>query len=193
MSMYNHKPCTTSRRLISLSMLYIFEELSWPWSYGSWIYNYLCNQCLSPLMLWVRILIRAKCTTLGDAVCQLLATGRWFSPGTSVSSNNKTYITEILLKVALSKIKQANNFFLLVLALSYFKGIYLIYHGVVNLTYIYTYIKINYSFYNKIQYIVSDTTIRCMVSTTDTMSSTTINTTCTDDIHIDIMERSFNF
>jgi hypothetical protein len=23
---------------------------SWPWSYGSWIYNYLCNQCLSPLM-----------------------------------------------------------------------------------------------------------------------------------------------
>jgi hypothetical protein len=26
------------------------------WSYGSWIYNYLCNQCLSPLMLWVRIL-----------------------------------------------------------------------------------------------------------------------------------------
>ena len=23
----------------------------WPCSYGSWIYNYLCNQCLSPLML----------------------------------------------------------------------------------------------------------------------------------------------
>jgi len=22
---------------------------SWSWSYGSWIYNYLCNQCLSPL------------------------------------------------------------------------------------------------------------------------------------------------
>ena len=28
---------------------------SWSWSYGSWIYNYLCNQCLSPLKLWVRI------------------------------------------------------------------------------------------------------------------------------------------
>jgi len=40
--------------------------LSWPWSYGSWIYNYLCNQSLSPLMLWVRILIRARCTTLCD-------------------------------------------------------------------------------------------------------------------------------
>jgi len=23
--------------------------LSWSWSYGGWIYNYLCNQCLSPL------------------------------------------------------------------------------------------------------------------------------------------------
>jgi len=21
----------------------------WPWSYGSWIHNYLCSQCLSPL------------------------------------------------------------------------------------------------------------------------------------------------
>jgi len=21
----------------------------WSWSYGSWINNYLCNQCLSPL------------------------------------------------------------------------------------------------------------------------------------------------
>jgi hypothetical protein len=30
---------------------------SWPWSYGSWIYNYLCNQCLSALMLWVQISI----------------------------------------------------------------------------------------------------------------------------------------
>jgi len=24
--------------------------------------NYICNQCLSPLMLWVRISIRARCT-----------------------------------------------------------------------------------------------------------------------------------
>jgi hypothetical protein len=47
----------------------------------SWIFNYLCNQCLSPLMLWVRISIRARCTTLCDKVCQWLATGLWFSPG----------------------------------------------------------------------------------------------------------------
>ena len=25
---------------------------SWSWSYGSWMYNYLCNQFLSPLTLW---------------------------------------------------------------------------------------------------------------------------------------------
>jgi len=48
---------------------------SWPWSYGSWIYNYLCNQCLSPPMLWVQISIRARCGTLCDKVCQWLATG----------------------------------------------------------------------------------------------------------------------
>jgi len=29
---------------------------------------YLCNQCLSPLMLWVRISIRARCTTLCDKI-----------------------------------------------------------------------------------------------------------------------------
>ena len=32
-------------------------------------------------------------------VCQWLATGRWFSPGTPISSTNKTDIAEILLKV----------------------------------------------------------------------------------------------
>jgi hypothetical protein len=40
-------------------------------------------------------------------------TGRWFSPGPPVSSTNKTdrhdIITEILLKVALSTIKQTTN------------------------------------------------------------------------------------
>jgi hypothetical protein len=66
------------------------------------------DQCLSPLMLWVRISIRARCTTLCDKVCQWLTTGRWFSSGAPVSSTNKTDrhdITEILLKVALNTIK----------------------------------------------------------------------------------------
>jgi hypothetical protein len=86
--------------------------LSWPWSCGRWIYNCLCNQCLSPLKSWVQILMRARCTTLCDKVCQWLATGRWFSLGTPVSSTNKTDchdITEILLKVALNTIKQTNK------------------------------------------------------------------------------------
>jgi hypothetical protein len=77
--------------------------LSWSWSYGSWIYNDLCNQCLSPLTLQVRIPFRPDVldTTLCDKVCQ------WFSPGTPVSSTNKTdhrNITEILLKVAFNTI-----------------------------------------------------------------------------------------
>ena len=83
----------------------------WSWSHGSWIYIYLCNQCLLPLM-WVRTSITARCTTLCDEVYQWLATGRWFSPGPPVSSTNKTDqhdITEILLKVALNTIKQTKN------------------------------------------------------------------------------------
>ena len=36
--------------------------LSWSWSYCRWIYNYLCNQCLSPLKLCVRIQLMARCT-----------------------------------------------------------------------------------------------------------------------------------
>jgi hypothetical protein len=82
------------------------------WSYGSWIYNYLYNQCLSPLMFWVRISIRARYTTLCDKVRQWLATCRWFSPEPTVSSTNKADRhdkTEILLKVALNTTKQTNS------------------------------------------------------------------------------------
>ena len=63
---------------------------SWSCSYSSWIYNYLCNQCLLPRMLWIRITIRARCTTLRDKVCQWLTTGRWFSPDLLVYSTNNT-------------------------------------------------------------------------------------------------------
>jgi len=34
---------------------------SWLWSYGNWIDNYLCNQCLSRLTLWVRAPFMASC------------------------------------------------------------------------------------------------------------------------------------
>jgi hypothetical protein len=77
--------------------------LSWSWSYGSWIYNYLCNQCLSPLMLriWIPLMARSTRATLRDKVCQKLVAGQWFSPGTLVPSINKTDHHEILLKVVL--------------------------------------------------------------------------------------------
>ena len=80
-----------------------------PWSYGSWIYNYLCNRCLSALTLRIRTPLRRGVldTTLCYKVCQWLAAGRWFFLGTPVSSTNKTDchdIAEILLKVALNTI-----------------------------------------------------------------------------------------
>jgi hypothetical protein len=57
-------------------------------------------------MLWVRISIRARCTTLCDQVCQ------WLATGPPVSSTNKTYrhdITEILLKAELNTMNQPNQ------------------------------------------------------------------------------------
>ena len=59
-------------------------------------------------MLWIRISIKTRCTTLCDKVCQRLVTSQWFSPGPPVSSANKTDlhdIAEILLKVVLNTIK----------------------------------------------------------------------------------------
>ena len=78
---------------------------SWSWPHGSLIYNYLRNQCLSPLMLWVRISIRARCTILCYEVCQWRETVRWFPPDPPVPSINKTDrhdIAELLLIVALN-------------------------------------------------------------------------------------------
>jgi len=61
----------------------------WSWSYGSWIYDYLCTQCLSLLTLWVRIALKRGelKTKLCDNVYQLLVAVRWFSP---VCSTNKS-------------------------------------------------------------------------------------------------------
>ena len=70
-------------------------------------YNYLWNQCLSPLCWefesrpWRGVLDK-----LCDKVCQWLSTDRFFPPGTAVSSNDRT---EILLKVALSTITLTLN------------------------------------------------------------------------------------
>jgi hypothetical protein len=69
----------------------------------------MCNQCLSPLKLWVWIPLTQGVLdkTLCNNICQWIATGAWFTPDTPVSSTNKTDchdIVEILLKVMLNAI-----------------------------------------------------------------------------------------
>ena len=104
------------------------SQKSWSWSHDSWIYNYLSwvvhpifhyfqgavmvvivwwHQRISPLKFRVWITYTMRGVLICDKVFQWLATGRWFSPGTPVSSINKTDridIPEILLKVALNVI-----------------------------------------------------------------------------------------
>ena len=75
--------------------------------YGSWIYHYLCNQCLPPLKLWVRTPLRRDVfdTTLCDSFCTRSVIFSCFF-------TNKTlprHITEILLKVALNTITSNLN------------------------------------------------------------------------------------
>ena len=93
--------------IIIIFCLYIIcQKLLLGPSYGCWIYKYLCNQCLSPLMCGFESRSGRGVPTLCDKVCQ------WFSLGPAISSINKTdrhYITEILLKVALNTIKQTNK------------------------------------------------------------------------------------
>ena len=70
----------------------IVQGPSWSCSYGTWIDNYLCNQCLSPLTLWIRIPLRRGVLYIAicDKVCQWLAAGRVFFPDTLISFTNKT-------------------------------------------------------------------------------------------------------
>jgi hypothetical protein len=66
----------------------------------------MCNQCPSPLTLWVGILLRRGVLdiTLCGKVGQWLAKGRSFSPTSSVNKIDRHDITEILLRVALNTI-----------------------------------------------------------------------------------------
>jgi hypothetical protein len=79
----------------SNSQLSVYLSLS----YGSLMYNYTCNQCLSPLKLWVRIPLRHGVldTILYDKFCQWLPPGQWFSAGTPVSSTNKKLTTLVVI------------------------------------------------------------------------------------------------
>ena len=85
--------------------------LSWSWSYDSWIYHYLSNQCLSLLKLAVRFSLRLGVldTTLCDKVWQWLSAGLWFSP---TNKTDRHDITEILLKVTLNTMPLALTLFM---------------------------------------------------------------------------------
>ena len=94
LSLYYVEECINKKYLLDKIMikffifihnfLIILSGSSWSWSYGSWFYNYLCNQCLLPLTLWVLIPLSRGVldTTLCDKVCRTLVAGLWFSPGT---------------------------------------------------------------------------------------------------------------
>ena len=85
----------------------------WLSELGIWITQHITNK------VWVRAQLcklqkgRTRLTAAGDKVYQLLAHGRWFSPGTPASSTTTTGrhdIAEILLKVALNLINQIKSY-----------------------------------------------------------------------------------
>ena len=52
----------TFLHIIFVAALPLKIRLSWSWLYGSWIYNCLFSQLLSPLKLWAWIPLMARCT-----------------------------------------------------------------------------------------------------------------------------------
>ena len=92
-----------------------------------------CDQCRSPLTLWVRIPLTRGIlnTTLCDKVCQWLATDQWFFSGTLVpppiTESDCHNITEILLKVVLNTINLTQTFYcvLAILQWKYLKAMWL--------------------------------------------------------------------
>jgi hypothetical protein len=76
---------------------------------GSWINNYLCNQCLSPPTLWVRIPLRRYVldTTSREKVCQWLAAGRWRKLVLSLLSRITQFFSSI------NFIKMSNKYYIM--------------------------------------------------------------------------------
>jgi len=58
------------------------EEPSWLWSHCSWIYNYLCNQCISRCELDCRSgeVYSIQHYAIMDNVCLWLGTGQFLPP-----------------------------------------------------------------------------------------------------------------
>jgi hypothetical protein len=81
------------------------QRPSWSLSYGSCIYNYMYNQCLSALNLWVRIQLMAVCTRWYSVsvTCYRSVVFFWYS-GFLTNKSNLYDISEILLKMTLNTI-----------------------------------------------------------------------------------------
>jgi hypothetical protein len=46
--------------LPALKFILKWKGALWSWSYGSLMYNYLCNRRISPLLFWLRLPLRAR-------------------------------------------------------------------------------------------------------------------------------------
>ena len=56
--------------------------------YGSWIYNYLCNQYLSPLKLWGRTSFMVRCTLCDKVVSDCDRSGVFFGYSNFLQKQN---------------------------------------------------------------------------------------------------------
>ena len=89
------------------------------------VYNYLCNQCLSPLKLWVRTSFMARCTRYNfmwkslSVTCDRSVVFSGYSGFPHQVNWPPRYITEILLKVVLNTISQPKLFIKVITLLSY--------------------------------------------------------------------------
>ena len=69
-SSVNHKNVHNKKSIYNILVINISFNIfsksrsrpSWSSSYGSWIYNHLCNQSPSPPKLWIRTPFMARCT-----------------------------------------------------------------------------------------------------------------------------------
>ena len=84
---------------------------SWSWSYGCWIYSYLCNQCISPLTLWGRIPFR-RCvldTTLCEKVTMTCCSSGGFLVVLRCPPLNKTWQSRYSWNIVESGVKHHNS------------------------------------------------------------------------------------
>ena len=65
--------CWTLWQFKVIKDAYITQGSSWSWSYGSWIYNYICKRCEFECRSRQGVVLD---TTLYDQVCQWLAVGQ---------------------------------------------------------------------------------------------------------------------